>query len=252
MVPISLTAIATLGGLRQSWAGELLAANDVDHPLARLVKTQAKKHADMLVHPLLDKAVPMSLPNKETLEKTKLPPWEEVITPEIARELKRGEGNWDFAFHIYERARQTKGKQFNSVAATIQELGQQLENSNRRWRGPIYKSIMELRSVLVTLKQLGVPGKSIVLVHHPRRGQDGAEQTAARMTWQEKTNVAKGCWFVGEPANATAPKKGIIELRVINAAVKNMRTEKLPPVSRGFELAIKLLAKAHLSTSGAR
>jgi|GEM_PF-7082201 integrase len=247
MVPVSLTAIATLGGIRQSWAGELLAANAVDHPLARLVKTQAKKHSDMLEHPLLDKAVPMSLPNKETLEKTKLPPWEEVITPEIARELKRGEGNWDFAFHVYERARQTKGKQFNSVAATIQELGQQLKNSNRRWRGPIYKSITELRSVLVALQQLGVPRELIVLVHHPRRGQDGAEQTAAGMTWQEKTNIKKGCWFVGEPANATAPKKGIIELRVVNTALGERQTGKLPTANRGFELVVKLLAKVLLT-----
>jgi len=103
---------------------------------------------------------------------------------------------------------------------------------------------MELRSVLVALKQPGVPGKSIVLVHHPRRGQDGAEQAAAGMAWQDKTNVAKGCWFVGEPANATAPKKGIIELRVGNTATEQPQAGKLPNVSRGFELVIKLLTKA--------
>ena len=244
MVPVSLTAVASLGGLRQSWAGELLDVSSTDHPLAKLVKAQAKKHAMTLAHPLLAQSAPMTLPAVNASKESRLPRWEEVITPEIAQELKRGQGSWDVAFHIYDCASQLRGKRFSSVAATIQEMAQQLENSKRRWRGPIYAGITELKSVLLVLQELGVQTKSIALIHHPRRGQNDVEQAAALKLWKERTNFKIGCWIVGEPANATAPKKGIIELRLVNSTTGDLERGKMPKVSRGFELGIKLLAQA--------
>lgn len=242
MVPISLKTIVVLGGVRLSWAGELMNTNGNDHPLAGLVKVQAKKHADALTHPLLAQALPMSLPTVKAPKKDKLPSWEEVITQEIAQQLKRGEGNWDLAFKMYERARNIQGKRFSSVVAMIQELGRQMENRNRRWRGPTFTGVTELRSILSVLHELGVPAESVVLVHHPRRGQRDAERAEAFKLWQERTHCQTGCWVGGESANANAPKKGIIELRVVNMVTAG----KLPNVSRGFELAIKLLAKSFL------
>jgi len=56
-----------------------------------------------------------------------------------------------------------------------------------------------------------------------------------------------GGWFVAEASNATSSKKGIIELRVVNTALGEKQTGKLPTVNRGFELVIKLMAKV-LST----
>jgi len=241
VVPISLATVAILGGLRQSWAGELLAKSSDEHPLASLVKVLAKKHADELTHPLLANAAPLSLPAEESHEGAKLPPWEIVLTQDMATELKRGEDNWDVAFQLYERARRLRGKRFRSAAIIILEMGNQLENSRKRWRGLTYAGITDLRSVILALQEIGVSAESVVLVHHSRRGQPEEEQAAALKLWQERVDLPVGGWFFGEPANATAPKKGIIELRVINSVGGLAQKEKLPPVNRGFEVAIKLL-----------
>jgi integrase len=240
-VPISLATVAMLGGLHQSWAGELLAKSSNEHPLASLVKVLAKKHADELTHPLLANATPLSLPAEESHVDAKLPPWEVVLTQDLATELRRGEDNWDVAFQLYERARRLRGKRFRLVAIIILEMGNQLENGRKRWRGPIYAAITDLRSALLVLQEIGVSAESIVLVHHPRRGRSVDEQAAALKLWQERVDLPVGGWFPGEPANATAPKKGIIELRVINSVGGLVQKEKLPPVNRGFEVAIKLL-----------
>lgn len=61
--------------------------------------------------------------------------------------------------------------------------------------------------------------------------------------WQEKVKTKVAEWFCGEPANSTAPKKGAVEIKVINLEVKADGTGKLPAMSRGFELAIKTLGK---------
>ncbi len=52
-VPITLKGLMTLSGLSQSRAGELFSDNE-EHPLAGLVKNQARKHAARLLHPLVD------------------------------------------------------------------------------------------------------------------------------------------------------------------------------------------------------
>lgn len=244
-VPVSLAAVAKLGGLQQSWAGELLTMSNSDHPLAGLVKALAKRYAAELTHPLLAQASSMSLPAVKVPEEIKLPPWDEVLDKEVAQELRRGEYNWDIACQIYERVRHMKGKRFRSVAFIIQEMNRQHENSSKRWRGPIYKSITELRAVLAILMEIGVSTESVVLVHHPRRGQPKVEQTSALQLWKERTDMPTGGWVPGEPANATATKKGIIELRVVDPEA-NPKAGNLPPVSRGFEISIRLLAKALL------
>ena len=240
-VPVSLSAVAMLGGLKQSWAGELLAKSGREHPLASLVQVQARKHADELTHPLLAHAVPLSLPSGKRHEDAKLPSWETVLTEDLAIELQRGEENWDFTFQMYERVRRMKGKRFRSVVIIVQEMGSQLENNRRRWRGPTYAGITELKSVIATLLDIGVSTESIVLVHHPRRGQPVDEQAAALKLWRERVTLPTGGWIPGEPANATVPRRGLIELRVGKLGDRLTKMEKLPPVNQGFESAIRLL-----------
>jgi len=242
-VPVSLAAVAMLAGLRQSWAGELLAKSGAGHPLGGLVKVMSKKYADALAHPLLARSAPLSISAIEIREKVKLPALEDVLTLDVARELRRGEGNWDFACQVYERVRRMEGKRFRTVAGIIQEMGRQMENSGRRWRGPVYAGITELRSVLTTMEEIGVSAESVLLVHHPRRGQLSDEQAAALKLWKERIDMPTVGWTLGETANASAPKKGIMELRVGNSGAEGMQVGKLVPVSRGFEIAIRLLAK---------
>lgn len=242
VVPISLATVTTLGGMKQSWAAELLEQGRNDHPLAALVKLQAKKHASLLEHPLLTHAASMSLPDEEKQEISKLPPWEDVLTQEMTLELRKGEGNWDYASKLYERISRLKGKRFRSIVNIIQDMSNQLENSKKRWRGPIYSGISELRSVLKALHAIKVSAQSIVLVHHPRRGQSEEEQSAALKMWQERLEMPVWRWLRGELANASAPKKGIMELRVLNTT-DIAQAGKLPPVNRGFEITVQLLGR---------
>jgi len=62
--------------------------------------------------------------------------------------------------------------------------------------------------------------------------------------WQERIDTKVGGWSPGEPANMTAPKKGSVEVRIINLGDKMDGACKLPAMSRGFESAVKTLVSA--------
>ena len=179
-----------------------------------------------------------------SIQEYKLPPWEEAVTAEAAQALKRGENNWDVAYKIYEGVRHLDGKRLKTAASIFMEINCQLEKSSKRWRGPTYTSSTDLKSVLTLFNDIGVADDTILLVHHPRRGQSRTEQAAALKQWQEKVKTKVGGWSCSEPTNATAPKKGAVEVKVINLAVKTDSTGKLPAMSRGFELAVKTLVKS--------
>lgn len=242
-VPITLKAIMALGGLRQSRACELLVENG-DHSLAPLVKNQAQKNADRLLHPLLEKTESLSLPKVSIAEYTKLPPWEDIVTDEAIKVLKRGESNWDVAYRLYESVRQLDGKRLRTASSIIRGIDNQLAKDDRRWRGPTYTSFTDLRSVLLFLTEVGLPDNSFILFHHPRRGQSAVEQATALTQWRERIDVPVGGWVSAEPANKTAPKKGVVEIRVINPECGANKSGKQPAMSRGFEVAIELIASA--------
>ena len=238
-VPVSLKTIMALSGLNHSRANELL--GEGDHPLARLVASCAKRHADRLTHPLLNDAELLVLPRITDVISGKLPPWSEVLTEDVGLMLKRGERNWEVATQFYEGVSHLGGKRFNTAMTLIRAVNSQLTTPGKRWRGPTYASITELRTVLVLFKEIGITDNMILLIHHPRRGQENSEQAMGLRQWQERIGT-KLKWSMGEMANADSPKRGLMEMRIINAGTRETANNKHPAMSRGFEIAVQLLS----------
>jgi hypothetical protein len=66
---------------------------------------------------------------------------------------------------------------------------------------------------------------------------------AALKLWQERVDI-KGGLISGEPANASAPKKGIVEVKIINRNSRELASKNQQAMSRGFEIAIQELSRA--------
>ena len=238
-VPISLKTIMALGGVHHSRADELL--DKQDYPLARLTASAARRHAARLTHPLLNNALPLALPQAKIVPVSKLPPWSEVLTEDVGRKLKRGENNWAMATQVYGGVRKLGGKRFNTAMTLIRAVNSQLTDTRKRWRGAVYASITDLRSVLELISEIGIAKNSILLIHHPRRGQDDNDQASALHQWQERID-GKLRWSRGEPANADSPKRGLVEMRIVNGESSTTAGGKLPAMSRGFEIVVLILA----------
>jgi hypothetical protein len=228
-----------LGNVHQAWASELL-AEEGGHLLSKLVKSLAKKYEESLLHPLLKNAKPFSVHKQAAYNGSQLLPWEEVINGEVARMLTRGEDNWDLAFKIYKGVRKFEGKHLSMVAGVICDINAKIEDSGNRWRGPVYASITELRIVLLLINEIGIENGSILLVHHAKWGQAFAEKGEALKLWQERIDIPVGGWVQGEMANASSPKKGVVEVRIIDHVWQPV-SKRLPNMNRGFVVVIKLL-----------
>ncbi|MFZ4859125.1 MAG: hypothetical protein ACOYL3_22335 [Desulfuromonadaceae bacterium] len=247
-VPITIKGMMMLSGLGQSRAGDMI-TDCIDHPLTTLVKNQAKKYGTKLLHPLIESAEPLRLPVVAALKVSKLPPWEEVVSKEAAKILRRGEHNWEIAYNIYEGIRRLGDKRLKTALEMIKKINTQLEKPTRRWRGPTYRSVTELLSVLSLLSELGVADNTILLIHHPRRGQPLTDQSTSLLQWQKKV-TNKATWSPGEQASSAASKKSFVEVRIIRVGGKVDSAGRQPPMSRGFELVVKAVTEyLHLAQS---
>lgn len=236
-ISITLKAMIALSNLQQSWAGELLVKGE-GNSLAGLVQVQAKKYADTLLHPLLKGAKPLALPKMPATKESSIPPWEEAVSDTEAQSLRRGVGNWEMAYNIYEAVRMFDDKRLKTVSKIVSELCSQLQNPARRWRGPVYASIGELRSFLRFLADVEIDGGAIALIHHQRRGQTEEEMKASLELWQSRIDFGGVSWLKGEPANKTASKKGSVEVRIFNS---NGSTPLSHAMSKGFEVALIII-----------
>jgi len=244
-VPITLKSVMILSGLGQSRAGELIEVNREDHPLTLLVKSRARLWEEPLRHPLLDQAEPLRLPRKRPDQSPVIATWENTITPETAMVLKRGKHNWDLAYQIYEGVRRLDGKRIKTAKKVILDMDQQLANPSKTWRGPTYSGFTDLKIVLDLLKTLGIRKEAIILVHHPLKKQSEAEQKTQTKRWQDRFEKKVGRFSTGKAANIKHPcKKGCVEVRIIHKLDNANPLAKQPAVSRGFELAISMLAES--------
>ena len=246
-VPISINTAKMLSGLSTSRAAELLTKQD-NHPLEALVKLQTKKFATQLLHPLLENALPMQLESVQVTSPRKLPPWEEIIYSEICQDLKRGKKNWELAYLIYEGTRNLDGRRFKTAVAIFSQIKNWQDRTSKRWRGPTYSGETKLRQVLALLVDIGVEPDCFHLVHHPQRSQSKPQQKAALAGWQNKISIPVDGWFSGEAGNtSTTPTKGAVEVRVCNPGINKTTNKKQPAMSRGFEVAVELVALNLLS-----
>jgi len=238
---VSLKTMMMLSGLSQSRADELL-KNSSGHPLTSLVTLQAQKHESQLQHPLLGTAERIRLPKeKATQAHNTLPLWEDALSTETARTLKRGEKNWRMAHLVYEGVRTLDGRRLKTAIVIVEKIKRQMDLPSKRWRGPTYSSMTALRSVLELLEEIGIETKDIILVHHPRRGQTDHEEAIAVKKWQQRINTPVRDWHSGETGNAsTTPTKGAVEIKVVNPTGKTNKN-KQPAMSKGFEVAIRML-----------
>lgn len=63
--------------------------------------------------------------------------------------------------------------------------------------------------------------------------------------WRERTGTIEMEWVTGEMSRAAVKKKGLVEVRVLESRERRAGgSSRTPALSRGFEVAIMLLAGA--------
>jgi len=247
MVAINIKTIQTFKILEKSRAAELLTVSEGMHPLAKLNQMQASRWESHLQHPFLAESTKMKAPPLERSPDS-LPPWEDVLEPQILKNLKRGEANWEMAKNIYLAIRQLDGRRAKTAKVIISEMYKSISESKHPWPGPTFSSYTALNKALNFLLFIGIGKGSISLIFHPRRNQTEVQKTEQLKKWEAAVKIDIGIFSCGKTANIKGtPMKGLVELRIGSGGTKKL--QRVTHMNSGFLTAIKIISKIYKSRS---
>lgn len=241
-IPLNYKSAMALTGLKRPTVFGLLKVPSTTHQLQKVVMNEASRFKEELRHPQMAQATPIKHA-KELLPLSVLPPWEEAIES-ICKDkqlisLRRSKSEWEFASSIYEGVRALDGRKIKTARKVIAYAN---DNYNERWGGISITVDSNAKLLVSFLKECDVSVSHILAVYHPLKNQPGGETDKTIKHWAGILGISPSKIFVGECAPDKLHEKKLVTVKITSQLEKN-KNIRLPKLSLGFMIAIKLLHK---------